>query len=251
LPLLGFSKHSSGTLQYWYRPASPQVMSQTSPVVFCHGLGVGVLPYIPFLRKLISLGHAAEIFCVELPHISMQIKREVPSAPEVVTNIRDMLAAWDVSRAHFIGHSFGSVVLAWVTRQRPDLISKATFIDPVVFLLCKSDVAYNFIYRVPSNAFEHVMQYFVSRELYIAHSLSRNLFWHESILWTEDLQYPGGTLVVLSGCDSIVPAHSVRRYLQCARHSSQPEVLFFAEMGHAAFLLHPDAIEQIITQAFK
>ena len=182
---LSFTKHSSGSLKYWHRAGC----ADRSPLVFCHGLGVGVLPYWPLLQLLITSGHAGAIFCVELPHISMRIKSAVPSASELVANIADMMAAWGVECAHFMGHSFGSVVIAWVTHRRRELVSRATFIDPVVFLLCKSDVAYNFVYRVPSNAIEACMQYFVSRELYIAHSLARHFVWHECILWPEDIAY--------------------------------------------------------------
>ena len=33
--------------------------------------------------------------------------------------------------AHFIGHSFGTIVLSWVMNQRPELVSFASFLDPV------------------------------------------------------------------------------------------------------------------------
>jgi len=94
---LGFDKHRSGSLQYWHRQASPgegEGRTQQAPVVFCHGLGVGVLPYIDFLRKLLVAGVTQEVFCVELPHISMRIQPTVPSSSELVSNIGDMLAAW-------------------------------------------------------------------------------------------------------------------------------------------------------------
>jgi len=173
-----------------------------------------------------------------------------------------------VKDAHFIGHSFGSVVMAWVTKQSPELIRRATYLDPVVFLLCKSDVAYNFVYRVPQTATENLMQYFVARELYIAHSLGRNFVWHECILWPEDLTtYPEGALVFLSGQDSIVPAHSVRRYLECVKAPTTPgspsspssqrvpaggrlDVLFYEDLGHAQFLLSAETMDDVITRAF-
>jgi len=258
---LGFQKYSAGSLDYWHRKANKEASAahpKKEPVVFCHGLGVGVLPYIGFLSKIISANVTDEIFCVELPHISMRIKREVPSAAELVVNITGMLEAWHIKAAHFIGHSFGSVVMAWVTQKAKHLIVRATFLDPVVFLLCKSDVAYNFVYRKPTTPAEHLMQYFVSRELYIAHSLGRNFIWHECILWPEDVGYPQGTFVLLSGLDSIVPAHSVKRYLEytkaqtsAARGGSRLDVCFFENCGHAQFLLCKSRMDEVIARAFK
>lgn len=46
------------------------------------------------------------------------------------------------SGAHFIGHSFGTIVLAWLVNKRPDLVKHATFLDPVCFLLMKPDIRY-------------------------------------------------------------------------------------------------------------
>ena len=69
------------------------------------------------------------------------------------------------------------------------------------FLLCKHDVAYNFLYKRANTAGDLLMQWFVGRELYIAYTLSRRFFWQDNILWPEQLQCP--TTVVLSSDDHI------------------------------------------------
>lgn len=51
-----------------------------------------------------------------------------------------MLATWSFTAAHFVGHSFGSIVVAWMVLLQPACVSYATFIDPVCFLLAKYDV---------------------------------------------------------------------------------------------------------------
>ena len=78
---------------------------------------------------------------------------------------------------HFIGHSFGSIVCAWVMRIQPELACRMTFLDPVCFLLCKHDVAYNFLYKTAETYGELLMQWFVGSELYIAYTLTRRFFW--------------------------------------------------------------------------
>jgi pimeloyl-ACP methyl ester carboxylesterase len=118
--------------------------------------------------------------------------------------------------AHFIGHSFGTVVCAWVVRQAPEMVAAVTLIDPIPFLLNKADVCYNFMYREAQSAWDVVVRYMVATELYTSYFLSRCFVWHENILWPDDLDgIP--TTVVLSGCDQIVPSYAIRRFLEAAQ----------------------------------
>jgi pimeloyl-ACP methyl ester carboxylesterase len=133
-----------------------------------------------------------------------------------------------------------------------------TFIDPVCFLLCSYDVAYNFLYKPATNAQEALMQWFVGRELYIAHTLSRRFWWHDNILWPEQLLCP--TTVVLSSEDYIVPADAVRKHLsswEARRKVREPDaparirVVWLEGVGHAGFILDPtkqQAIVQLIAR---
>ncbi|CAJ1328003.1 unnamed protein product [Effrenium voratum] len=240
---LGFHAHRSGTLWYWLRRGRGRQGAEP-PLVFCHGVGVNLLPYVHFINELLrQVPRGKDIFLVSLPHISMRIKEDVPSSTEMVACLRDMLASWEHSSAHFIGHSFGSIVVAWMARNAKEMVSVATFLDPVCFLLIKPDVCYNFMYRQPQTATQLLMHYFVARELFIAHSLSRNFFWHQNLLWPEELDMP--CMVMLSGEDSIVPAHSVRRYLtgwiQKIRANKQDtfRLLWFPNLGHGEMNFGP------------
>lgn len=257
---LGFSLHRSGTLSYWLRPGSASECGQMPvgepremPLVFCHGIGVNLLPYAPFIGELLrKVDPSRCVFLVSLPHISMRIKEDVPSCTEMVACLSDMLASWGFHSAHFVGHSFGSVLLAWMVKRAPAFVSRATFIDPVCFLLVKPDVCYNFMYREPSTPTQLLTHYFVARELYIAHSLSRNFFWFQNLLWPEELSMPA--LVVLSGTDSIVPAHSVRRYLTAYKHRHTMDnlrLLWFPDLGHGEINFGPvglAACQRIVTE---
>jgi len=245
---LGFKQYKSGTLSYWHCVASnpePSVSESDSgsessegshcrvPIVFVHGLGINLLPYYLFISDLVQMAAGRTILLVSLPHISMRLQEHGPSSAEMVACLSDMLASWGFSAAHFIGHSFGSLPLAWMVRRAPSLVNMATFIDPVCFLIIKPDVCYNFIYKKPSTPSQLLSNFFVARELFIAYSLSRNFFWFMNLLWPEDVTMP--SLVALSGQDSIVPAHSVRRYLAVykQRHGSDSlKVLWFPDHAH-------------------
>jgi len=240
---LGFQPRHSGTMLYWHRRGRSEAGAggeEGLPIVFCHGIGVNLLPYRPFLDEMLRRMPERTFFCLSLPHISMRIKEEVPSATEMVACISDMLASAGYFSAHFVGHSFGSLPMAWMARKQPAFVGSMTFIDPVCFLLIKPDVCYNFMYRKPATPTQLLIHYFLARELFIAHSLSRNFFWHQNQLWPEEL--PGPALVVLSGHDSIVPAHSVRRYLMAYKQKKNLHslrVLWFPDMGHGEINFGP------------
>jgi len=242
----GFKPLFSGTLMYWHRQGKASAENgeagakEDMPIVFCHGIGVNLLPYKPFIDELLRRMPDRSFFFISLPHISMRIKEEVPSSSEMVACISDMLASWGFHKAHFVGHSFGSLPMAWMARKAPSFVGMMTFMDPVCFLLVKPDVCYNFMYREPSDPTQLLIHYFLARELYIAHSLSRNFFWHQNQLWPEECPCP--TLVVLSGRDSIVPAHSVRRYLMAYKHKKnlhKLRQLWFPELGHGEINFGP------------
>ena len=151
--------------------------------------------------------------------------------------------------AHFIGHSFGTIVLAWLCNKRPDLVKFATFLDPVCFLLQKPDISYNFVYRDPmvtKKPTHLLMNFFVAKELHIAHTLGRNFFWNQNLLHPGCLSEAGiPTLVLLSGQDSIVPAHSVRRFLIAHAKKNQNRNKFVVEwqpeLGHGEWMTNPCA----------
>lgn len=232
------------------------------PIVFCHGLGIGNLLYITFIQELVRRAPSRRVLLVELPHISMRPVEVQASPKELVTCILDMLAAHNcMGGVHFVGHSFGSVVLAWVVRQAPSVCCLLTFMDPVCFLLCKHDVAYNFLYADDKNPEQAMMHWFVARELYIAHTLSRRFWWHDNILFPEQLPCP--TAVVLSGADFIVPSHAVRQHLssfesrrrrQEADGHAPVRVVWLEGVGHAGFLMDPEtqaAMVQLITRPLE
>lgn len=235
---LGFTRYSSGTLTYWHHlpgwsenhdPTAPR----GQPIVFIHGLGINILPYYSLVAELLKMAGDRPVFLVSLPHISMRLQSNVPSCTEMVACLSDMLAGWGHSSAHFVGHSFGTLPLAWMVRLAPSRVSMVTFIDPVCFLIIKPDVCYNFIYRRPTTPAQLISSFFVGRELFIANSLSRNFFWFNNLLWPEDLSMPA--IVALSGKDAIVPAHSVRRYLSVykQRHGlASLKVRWFPDLAH-------------------
>ncbi|CAJ1361468.1 unnamed protein product [Effrenium voratum] len=223
LTMLGFRPYRSGSTEYWFRPPNPAEHWQHGlrprlvsgkALVFCHGVGVGPTMCLTFLQRLTrTVGKEAPVFLVDTAGISMRFSDDVPGAREVAANIENMLQVWGLSWAHFVGHSFGAFVVAWVLRYARHVVERTTLIDPVCFLVLKILVQGHELQQVRHDTgmdpMEIAIKYFVMTELFVCNFVCRCFFWEESNLDMQDLE---GTkaLIVLESEDLIVPTYSVR-----------------------------------------
>ncbi|RMJ13501.1 hypothetical protein CDV36_006850 [Fusarium kuroshium] len=205
------------SLTYWHRPHTSKTRL---PILFIHGIGVGLYPYINFLADINadvdeepSDGQVG-IIAIEIMSVSSRITYEAMSKEEMCDEIHRTLTAHGWEKCVLVSHSYGSVVAAQLLRS-PEIsqhIGPILFIDPVSFLLHLPDVAYNFICRRPSQPNEYLLSYFGSKDIGIAHTLFRRFFWADNLLWKEDIQDRPVT-VVLAGRDSVIDTKSIRAYL--------------------------------------
>ncbi|KAG6003188.1 hypothetical protein E4U21_002265 [Claviceps maximensis] len=234
-------------LGYWFKPHSCPAQR---PLVFWHGIGIGLWTYVPFL---IQLGNSAQggsvgLIVPEVLSISSRLTQPPPRKDELLQMIGKVLdhhRQWDTFT--LVSHSYGSVLTTHmlhspVIQQR---IASIVLVDPVTILLHLPHVAYNFTRRPPKRANEWQLWYFASTDLGIAYSLGRHFFWRDNILWREDLiAKPAnnksladeGTqstrrkvAVSLSGRDLIVDTASVASYL-----TSKPQfIMTDGAIGHS------------------
>ena len=227
-PLLALFSHTSRdtetNIPYWYRPhRSPTKL----PVLFIHGIGIGLLPYVGFLRELAAQDPDVGILAIEILPISMHITAPPLVRDAMCAAITRILNAHGLSRVVLAGHSYGTVISAHLLRRQwasvdpptnpsatqtphhtqqheptishhvtvtlndrndgSDLIAAVLLMDPVPFLLHYPAVAYNFVYRQPRHANEWGLWYFSSRDADTARALLRHFFWYECILFREDV----------------------------------------------------------------
>lgn len=179
------------------------------PVVFIHGLGIGVTPYLRFIRRLAA---SREVFIIELPEIAQAgVKASLPP-DRMVTEISQLLRQHGHQRACFIAHSYGTFVASWVIRARPDLVEKVVMMDPTCFLLSQPDVAFNVLYRRPCNIFSVIIAFAVRWELFAVNVLKRHFYWHHNVLWREELGVD--CIVAVASEDDIVHARMVRSFVE-------------------------------------
>ncbi|KAK2666307.1 hypothetical protein RAB80_017964 [Fusarium oxysporum f. sp. vasinfectum] len=113
------------------------------------------------------------------------------------------------SPAKTLTYCYGSVVATHLlhTPQITGKIGPILFVDPVSFLLHLTEIC-----RKPTQASEHLLSYFGSKDMGVAHTLFRRFIWSDNALWKEDIQHHR-VAVVLAGRDVIVDTNAIVAYL--------------------------------------
>ncbi|KAI0184228.1 hypothetical protein EV127DRAFT_242908 [Xylaria flabelliformis] len=229
-------KRSVSQLSYWYRPHTAR---DKLPLVFLHGIGIGLWPYLQYLSILNQgLGEDEQIGIIALEYlpVSTRLTGAPLSQTEFLAQITLLLDEHGWDQFAVLGHSYGTALATHMIKS-PGLsprIQSIVLVDPVCILLHLPDVAYNFTRRRPRRANEYQLWYFASTDPGVAHSLGRHFFWKECIAWKEDLKYimekpytigrPNGNVqskksmvrkvvVCLSERDLIVDTSTVLQYL--------------------------------------
>ncbi|EPQ59444.1 hypothetical protein GLOTRDRAFT_109691 [Gloeophyllum trabeum ATCC 11539] len=212
------------------------------PIVFLHGLGLGLTQYKLFLTHLHETFPDRPLLVPLQPQISQDIFHPRFLKPmgrhEMADTLAELLKSlnWvrDVSNEDsdseketsdeerskgitLLSHSNGSYVHGWMLKSHPEMVYRSCFVDPVTFCSWEGDVCYNFLYRPCSNGLELIMRYFVGTELGVANLLQRHFDWSSNSLWYEEIpnaRDPARTMFLLGGKDAIVNAERVKRYLR-------------------------------------
>lgn len=250
-----FAKHRSPVpeLSYWFRPHTSE---SKRPIVFWHGIGIGLWTYVWFIVQLPG-SHGSGVIVPEMLPISFRLTDPPPRKDELLSRILGVLdhhQGWE--KFELVSHSYGSIPTTHMLRSTAfeKRIQSIILIDPVTIMLHLPNVAYNFTRRVPKRANEWQLWYFASTDLGVAHCLGRHFFWRENILWKEDLLLKGGrqaiqddgsrtrrVAVFLSGRDLIVDTAAVTAYLTTRPQTiGASDSIYNAETGSGSDLEDED-----------
>lgn len=179
----------SKQLSYWYRP---HTSSHKVPVLFLHGIGIGLWPYASFLSRLNGkLDREGDIgvIAIELLSVSFHLLSDPMRKAEFLAQLDIILEEHRWDKFVVAAHSYGTVLASHMIHSQRfgPRIQGIALLDPVSILLHQPDVAYNFTRRKPQQANEWQLWYFASMDPGIAYALSRHFFWRENIIWKEEL----------------------------------------------------------------
>jgi pimeloyl-ACP methyl ester carboxylesterase len=211
-------------LSYWLLPHTSKTRL---PVLFIHGIGVGLTPSIDLLQDLDLVLNCDNkndgqvgIMAVEVLQISSRLIHVIPKRSNYLEQLTQVLNMHHFERFVLASHSYGSVLSTYILTYEP-LASRVTstlLIDPVTILLHMPDVACNFTARPPKHVKEWQLSLFRAKDPGVAYTLGRQFFWSENILLydriSELIKHGTNITTSLGGRDVIVDTKAVRKYLR-------------------------------------
>ncbi|KAF9581600.1 hypothetical protein BGW38_001330 [Lunasporangiospora selenospora] len=253
------AKEASPTdLAYWYRtPTGPE---NKVPLVFIHGIGIGLAQYIHWIVALTTISRP--LILIEVPYVSNRLlKTDCMTPDETYFSIERILRAHGHNKASFLGHSLGTMLCAAISRassatSAKSIIAGLILVDPICFLTHHS-IARNFAYRTPTKASELVMDLFAAREIGTSWYIMRRFCWNQCIVfpraWRRRMDspmflqgrlspvFPKKTRVFLSRKDNLLDMDNIAAYLRTkvGLREDRGELVVMDGMDHAQFLLHP------------
>ncbi|KAK5958067.1 hypothetical protein OHC33_001257 [Knufia fluminis] len=226
-PLSGLAKHRSPArdLSYWYRPHTSK---SRLPVLFVHGIGVGLVSYTDFLSDLIdkdtgTADNQVGILAIEIMAISFRVTSPALHSQEMARQVHQILQlhGWDKRKFVLSGNSYGTIIATHLIRS-PDIapsIASMVLIDPVNLWIHMGDVAFNFTVKKPVSASEHELHFFACTDIGSAHTVTRRFVWTENVLWKDELKERKAGIIV-SGRDIILDGPRLKDYLL----NDEPEI---------------------------
>ena len=141
-PLSLFSGHTSPArrLTYWHRPHRSKFRR---PILFIHGIGIGLYPYTNFLSEInrnysgLDDDGQVGIIAIELMPISFRLTGSPMESSELCGEVLKILRQHGWRDVVLVSHSFGSVVSTHLLKdpEASAMIGPILLIDPVSILL--------------------------------------------------------------------------------------------------------------------
>ena len=143
----GFKAHSLQGYTYYTRGMESsqdkrrekqQDVKEKCPILFLHGVGLGLLPYITFVFRLAATDHP--VVAVESCHLGMRWVAEVPSEDEVVDAIVKILDRLELTSTAVVAHSYGTFMASRLVQRMPHMVQSLALLDPVCFIMFDGEI---------------------------------------------------------------------------------------------------------------
>lgn len=213
----GFERRVLGQVAYYFHPGQSDtfqeddVATDKTPIVFVHGIGIGLIMYIPLIDALLETKRP--LFFPEIPYVSAFRPWQSPNSvlqPAVVCNTMSaMLAYHGYLKGAWSGHSFGTSWVSYMCKYAPHAVAALLFLDPVCFCLHAPRLTKSFVY-MPADP--GTISYFVRTDLMVNWTIQRAFPWSWIVLFEEQINVPCS--IFLSEKDQLVPSEIVEKYFR-------------------------------------
>ncbi|KAJ9077826.1 hypothetical protein DSO57_1012864 [Entomophthora muscae] len=241
---MGFKRLHCKGMNYWLY--QPKTTSNEAPAFFIHGIGIGLVMYCNMVRQLVVKKPNRPVILLELPNVGVSLSGAVPSMDQTLCAVDSILKSHSFSQCTFVGHSYGTLIAAWIAKHRPNLVARLVLIDPVCFLVWEPSLIYNFLYSKPMSFTQFMCQFYVSNDMYVSHTLRRHFWWFENNLFPEFLT-TFKTKVFLAERDYIIDAPFINDYLKRATDPAYVDVTQFPNISHGNYLNSQKHMDTIIS----
>ncbi len=237
----GFQRLNIGPIAYYYHPGNKNPEEPYSsdsdnemdliPYVFCHGIGLGLGPYLPLIDGLLKNGRP--VFLPEIPYVTGFRPWQRSSAiltPAAVSGVLTaMLASHGFLKGTFMGHSYGTSWLSYMCKYAASSVAGLVFIDPICFCLHLPKTTRGFVYQRSDPG---SISYMVRTDVMVNWTMQRGLPWQQVILFTEQIPKSISCAVFLSELDKLVASEKVAKYL---RSKGAASIKNFTEVDNSHF----------------
>jgi len=201
------------------------------PLVFIHGFGVGIVPYINKIRKLSA---DRTLILPELPNISYDLYTAAPppSADNIADALYDILIKRGITLVDIMAHSYGTIILNIFQIKYPHICNYKTYGEPVCFIIHHSHAiitTYTFSAPIYSNILDYLSYLYVHRDMYVQFIYKRGMFMEHFLIKNLDDK----TNIILAKDDGIVASSHIYNYIT----KYYPHVkVSMIDGGHGSFL---------------
>jgi hypothetical protein len=155
--MIGFTYIIDSTTQLRVWIKYNKAADNKTPLVFFHGLGFGIIPYI---SKILQFSvDRKTLILPEYPNFSYDLyKFPPPSNDNIVSSLYNTLVKLDIDLVDTIGHSYGALVMNIFQVKYPHICDYKTYIEPMSFNIHVGEYATS-AYKFPSTKEYNIIDY--------------------------------------------------------------------------------------------
>lgn len=246
---------TSTNLIYLYKVNSK---SKKIPIMFIHGFGIGIIPYI---KNILNLSKEATIICPILPNISNlyfhPLKWNIckndffPELNLLFQEFDDILENHKITKINIIAHSFGTFILSGLMLNTSirKKINKKIFIDPVCFSSDSHQIYRSVDIMKDTRSTgclgtmkRYILFYVIYLDIYLKYATKRNLF-SMDYLWGNYRFIDDKTQVILSEYDDITPTETI--YNDMIKSGKINNIVFLKNATHGDLFMNNNYLKNL------